>query len=294
MLIEHASDNDLAQILALLERLSLPLEGVAEHVDTMIVARADGRVVGAAALELYADGALLRSVGVDSGLQGKRIGHQLTAAALDLAKEHGVNTVFLLTTTADTFFPRFGFERITRQEVPASVQASVEFQSACPASAVVMRKRFVDGDMKRIIFACVHNAGRSQMAAAFFNRLADPAKARGVSAGTDPGERVHPEVVAAMKELGMDLSSARPQRLTPEVAAGAEMLITMGCGDACPVVPGLRRDDWPLDDPKGKALDEVRRIRDAIRQRVEQLVACEGWYAPNRQTAPGHAPPLGH
>jgi arsenate reductase (thioredoxin) len=130
--------------------------------------------------------------------------------------------------------------------------------------------------MKRVIFACVHNAGRSQMAAALFNRIADPTKARAVSAGTEPGDRVHPEVILAMNELGLDLSGARPQRLTPELAAGAQVLITMGCGDACPFVPGAERDDWPLDDPKGKTLDDVRRIRDEIRRRVEQLVAHEG------------------
>ena len=126
--------------------------------------------------------------------------------------------------------------------------------------------------MKKIVFACLHNAGRSQMAAAFFNRLADPARARAISAGTQPGERVHPEVVAVMKEVGVDLSGERPQRLTAELAGGASLLVTMGCGDECPVVPGARRDDWPLVDPKGKSLDEVRRVRDEIRERVNELV----------------------
>ena len=131
--------------------------------------------------------------------------------------------------------------------------------------------------MELVIFACVHNAGRSQMAAAFFNELADRAAVRAVSAGTNPGTRVHPEVVTAMQERGIDVSSATPQKLTPELAAGARMLITMGCGDECPVVPGVRRDDWPLEDPKGKPLDEVRRIRDEIRSRVHALVTREGW-----------------
>jgi arsenate reductase len=130
--------------------------------------------------------------------------------------------------------------------------------------------------MKTVIFACVHNAGRSQMAAAFFNALADPARARAISAGTEPGERVHPEVVAAMKEEGIDLSAARPRLLTAQLAAGASLLVTMGCGDACPVVPGLRRDDWPLRDPKGRPLEEVRRIRDEIRGRVRALIVQEG------------------
>lgn len=129
--------------------------------------------------------------------------------------------------------------------------------------------------MKTIIFACVHNAGRSQMAAAFLNTIADPAKGRALSAGTRPGERVHPEVVAVMREAGIDVSGAQPRKLTTELAANAHLLITMGCGDECPYIPGLRRDDWPLEDPKGKPLDQVRAIRDEIRARVEALVRQE-------------------
>ncbi|MGZ6142823.1 MAG: arsenate reductase ArsC [Myxococcales bacterium] len=124
----------------------------------------------------------------------------------------------------------------------------------------------------KVVFACVHNAGRSQMAAAFFNRLA-PAGSRAISAGTRPGERVHPEVVAAMKEAGIDLSAVKPQLLTAELAKGADLLVTMGCGDECPAIPGARREDWPLPDPKGRPLDDVRRIRDEIRERVEALLA---------------------
>jgi arsenate reductase len=131
--------------------------------------------------------------------------------------------------------------------------------------------------MTNVIFACVHNAGRSQMAAAFFNALADPGRARAVSAGTEPADRVHPEVVAVMREVGIDLGAARPQRLTDELAAAGQVLITMGCGEACPVVPGLRRDDWPIEDPKGQPLERVRAIRNEIRERVERLVTAEGW-----------------
>ena len=129
--------------------------------------------------------------------------------------------------------------------------------------------------MHKVIFACVHNAGRSQMAAAFFNQLADRQKAEAVSAGTDPGLRVHPEVLAVMQEVGIDLSEAKPQKLTEELAREAQLLITMGCGDKCPYVPGLRRDDWPLPDPKGRPLDEVRAVRDDIRNRVSALLTTE-------------------
>ena len=129
--------------------------------------------------------------------------------------------------------------------------------------------------MKTVIFACIHNAGRSQMAAAFFNQLADRSKAQAVSAGTEPRLRVHPEVLAVMQEAGIDLSDAKPQKLTEELAKGASLLVTMGCGDKCPYVPGLRRDDWPLRDPKGLPMDEVRLIRDDIKGRVQVLLQSE-------------------
>jgi len=129
-----------------------------------------------------------------------------------------------------------------------------------------------------VLFACVHNAGRSQIAAALFNRHADPTKARAISAGTHPADRVHPEVVALMRELGIDLSEQQPQKLTEALAAQAHWLITMGCGDECPVVPGTQRDDWPLQDPKGQPPAVVRRIADDVEQRVRALISAEGWH----------------
>ena len=130
--------------------------------------------------------------------------------------------------------------------------------------------------MKTVLFACVHNAGRSQMAAALFNQLADSSKARAISAGTDPGPRVHPEVIAVMREVGIDLTDASTRKLTSEVAQEAQVLVTMGCGDECPYVPGAKRHDWPLEDPKGKPIEKVREIRDRIRDRVQQLIETEG------------------
>jgi amino-acid N-acetyltransferase len=139
--VDAAAAADLPQVLALLSSHGLPLEGVAEHLGTMVVARRDGAVVGAAALETYADGALLRSVAVARELQGCGLGRRLTIAALEMARARGLRDLFLLTTSADGYFPRFGFERIERAAVPGSVQASIEFRSACPASAIVMRAR---------------------------------------------------------------------------------------------------------------------------------------------------------
>ncbi len=131
--------------------------------------------------------------------------------------------------------------------------------------------------MKTVLFACIHNAGRSQMAAAWFNALADESKARAISAGTEPGTRVHPEVLTAMREVNIELEGVEPQKLTDELAATATILITMGCGEACPVVPGLRRMDWPLEDPKGKPVERVREIRDDVKSRVSALLEAEHW-----------------
>jgi arsenate reductase len=131
--------------------------------------------------------------------------------------------------------------------------------------------------MKTVLFACVQNAGRSQMAAGFFNALADPAKAHAISAGTQPAAHVHAQVVDAMREVGIDLSPKTPTRLTDELAATADLLVTMGCGEQCPFVPGLRREDWALADPHGQSVERVRVIRDEIRNRVQQLVAQHRW-----------------
>ncbi|CAN5533083.1 hypothetical protein BH09MYX1_BH09MYX1_38620 [soil metagenome] len=132
--------------------------------------------------------------------------------------------------------------------------------------------------MKRIIFACVHNAGRSQMAAAWLRKHADPSLVRVESAGTDPGERVHPEVAVAMAEVGIDLTGVKPQKLTDALATGATHLVTVGCGDRCPYVAGAKVEDWPLDDPKGLPIERVRAIRDDIEARVIALVERERWH----------------
>src|SRR6185312_14022477 len=126
--------------------------------------------------------------------------------------------------------------------------------------------------MATALFVCLHNAGRSQMSAALFEHAAE-GRHRALSAGTTPAERVHPEVVEVMVELGIDLADRRPQLLTRELAEQADVVVTMGCGDACPFIPGKRYVDWQLPDPKGRPLEEVRRTRDEISRRVSQLVS---------------------
>ena len=126
--------------------------------------------------------------------------------------------------------------------------------------------------MANVLFVCLHNAGRSQMSRALFERAAR-GRHEARSAGTEPAERVHPEVVDAMRELGVELADRVPRRLTHEDAEWADVVVTMGCGDACPYIPGKRYVDWDLPDPKDRPLDEVRATRDEIARRVKQLVA---------------------
>jgi protein-tyrosine-phosphatase len=125
--------------------------------------------------------------------------------------------------------------------------------------------------MATALFVCLHNAGRSQMSQALFERAAG-GRHPALSAGTTPGDRVHPEVVEVMSELGIDVSGRKPRKLTTELAEQADVVVTMGCGDECPYIPGKRYIDWDLPDPKGRPVEEVRATRDDIAQRVEALV----------------------
>ena len=131
--------------------------------------------------------------------------------------------------------------------------------------------------MNVVLFACVHNAGRSQMACAWFNHLADPAKARAISAGTAPAAQVHPEVVRVLAEAGLDVRLEKPQLLTPELAATASLLVTMGCGEACPVVPGVEQTEWVIPDPKGQPHAVVEAICREIETHVLELIDRKGW-----------------
>ena len=125
--------------------------------------------------------------------------------------------------------------------------------------------------MSTVLFVCLHNAGRSQMSQALFERAAN-GRHHALSAGTTPGDRVHPEVVEVMRERGINLAGRRPQLLTRELAQQADIVVTMGCGDQCPFIPGKRYIDWDLPDPKGRPIEEVRATRDEIARRVEDLV----------------------
>ena len=139
--IQRASEADLVSIVALISQAGLPIDGLADHLDTAVVASRGDRVIACTALEIYPDGALLRSVAVAPEARGEGLGQQMVRAALDLARQKGIAAVYLLTTTAEGFFPRFGFRRVSRDDVPEGVRTSIEFRSACPASATAMALR---------------------------------------------------------------------------------------------------------------------------------------------------------
>ena len=219
--------------------------------------RAHVRYRGIAELSVY--------VGADH--RGRGAGRDVLAALSREAEQAGLwkllAGVFPENHASLALFKSGGFREVGRYEKQAQLEGVWR-------DVFVLEKLIPSNQLPRIIFACVHNAGRSQMAAALFNTVAT--RARAISAGTNPAERVHPEVVQAMAEIGIDLAAARPRKLTSELAYGAALLVTMGCGDECPVVPGLRREDWPLQDPKGQPPERVREIRDEIRARVSSLV----------------------
>lgn len=179
------------------------------------------------------------------------------------------------------------FSGIRPQDVPAfigaqivgAISATLLFRWLVPSLPETAKEILVPHastpHVKTYLFACVHNAGRSQMAAALLNVYGDPSQCRGISAGTQPASRVHPEVIETMQEIGIDLSASKPQRLTSELAQSASVLVTMGCGDTCPFVPGLKTLDWELPDPKGQSLEAVRAIRDEIHEKIKALIRSE-------------------
>jgi arsenate reductase (thioredoxin) len=138
--------------------------------------------------------------------------------------------------------------------------------------ALAQTEGLIVKEMPEVLFVCVHNAGRSQMAAGLV-KLRSEGRVHVRSAGSDPGDEINPAVIAAMEEVGVDMSEEFPKPLTDEVVRAADVVITMGCGDACPIYPGKRYEDWTLDDPAGQDLDAVRRIRDEIDERVQRLIA---------------------
>ncbi len=200
----------------------------------------------------------------------------VAARGLDIARLQLVIN-FDLPPSPDIYIHRIGRTgRAGRNGIAVSIATDYEIPLVAEIEAATGFK-MIRQPLHTVIFACVHNAGRSQMAAAFFNQLVDVTKAQAISAGTQPADKVHPEVLEVMKEIGIDLSGVQPQKLTDELAKSGSLLVTMGCGENCPYVPGLEVQDWPFPDPKGKDLNQVRKTRDEIKAKVQNLLESKGW-----------------
>jgi protein-tyrosine-phosphatase/N-acetylglutamate synthase-like GNAT family acetyltransferase len=240
---------DYSQVTALLDLLGLPLAGVPSDLSGFVVAESDGRVVGTAAVEVYGRAGLLRSVAVDPEHQSRGLGAALIDRVLECARASGVEDVFLLTTTADRWFPRHGFAVASRAEVPEALQASAEFRGACPASAVLMRRRLEPP--RRVLVLCTGNSARSQIAEALL-ATKGAGRLQVASAGARPASRVHPLALAVLREHGIEWPERRPQGIDAVAAREWDYLITV-CDHAkevCPILPGQPvAIHWGMSDP---------------------------------------------
>jgi arsenate reductase (thioredoxin) len=266
--LNDVTSASIAEVRSLLEGCGLPTDDLNPKRVEFLAVRRSGAIAGCVGIELYGSQALIRSLAVGGVHRGRGIGGALLQAALARAIAAGATEVFGVTIGAADYLVRFGFEPIDRAGLVSGVAQSSQLQGACPTDAVVLRRSL----RPMVLFMCVHNAGRSQMAAALLaKRAGDRVEVR--SAGSEPAYEINPSVLEAMGELCIDLSREVPKKMTFEMARAADVVVTMGCGDACPVFPGKRYVDWELPDPGGLSVEEVRPIRDEIERRVDVLIS---------------------
>ncbi len=265
--VRAARPEDLALVLALLEAERLPVEGVAESFADFIVVERGGTIIAAAGLEVVANDCLLRSLVVAPSTRGLGLGQLLVTTLLDRARQLRLDSIWLLTETAATYFSRLGFEARPRDEAPTGLRQTAEFRHCCPASATAMSRAV----RQRIMVVCTANRARSQIAEALLQRhLGD--RARVASAGTHPGNEPHPLAVAALAELGIDWQGRRCKSIG-ELVGPWDLVITV-CDNAlesCPVVPAARTIHWSLPDPEGKKVEAFREIAATITRLIPQV-----------------------
>jgi len=272
--IRDASRNDLEDIVRLLEAADLPTIGVSEHVQGFLVAQRDGSIIGAIGLEDYGQAALLRSAVVDASLRQYGIGSKLFNACFQKARSKGIQSLFLLTNTAEHFFHKKGFRRINRAEVPEAVASSVEFTDACPSHAACMKLDLVP----HVLIVCTGNSCRSQMAEGWLQHFGGT-RIKASSAGTHPSF-VHPVAIEVMSEAGIDITPHSSKSVNDFMRTQLDHVVTVcdHARESCPVIPGLHTTEHiPFDDPaefagpREEQLEEFRRIRDLIRDEMKQL-----------------------
>lgn len=255
------------ELLHLLEQNKLPSSDI-EGKQLFVLLDEGNKVVGTGGLEYFNGHALLRSIAVEESHRGKGLGKLITAELEKIARKNGSKDLYLLTTTAENFFQSQGFQIVERNNVPEEVKKSSEFTSVCPDTAIAMKKPLV----KKILFVCVENSNRSQMSEAMARIIGKDA-VEPYSAGSRPSGKVNPKAISAMKELGYDLSTHQSKSLEEvKEYAPFDIVVTMGCGDACPWMPAKKFVDWDIPDPRDMDEEGVRKIRDLIKEKVSELV----------------------
>jgi protein-tyrosine-phosphatase/N-acetylglutamate synthase-like GNAT family acetyltransferase len=258
--LRPATPGDYHSVTALLDRSGLPLAGVPRDLAGFIVAAQGDRVTGTAAVEVYGSVGLLRSVAVDPELRSAGLGTALVERALEAARHAGVADLYLLTTTADRYFPRFGFAVAPRETAPAALEASAEFRGACPASAVLMHRRLER--RRRVLVLCTGNSARSQIAEALLARKGG-GRLEVASAGARPAPRVHPLALAVLREHGIEWPERRPRSIDAVADQEWDVVITVcdHAREACPLLPGHPELlHWGVSDPaRAEGTDAERR-----------------------------------
>ena len=258
-----------SQAIDLLIANNLPVSDLDES-KPLYVLVIDEQVAATAGLELFEKTALLRSVSVKKDMQGQGLGKTIAREMEEIAKKKGVDTFYLLTTTAKDFFEKNGYIVIDRNEVPDTIRSSSEFSSVCPSTATVMKKDLTA--KKKILFVCIENSNRSQMAQAFASMIGKDA-VEAYSAGSKPSGIVNPKAIAAMKELGYNLQNHSSKSLDEaKTHAPFDAVVTMGCGDACPWMPTKKHIDWEIPDPRNMEREAFNKVRDLIKEKVSDLL----------------------
>jgi len=268
MSIRAPNAHELASIRDLLARSGLPTADLDTAQIDWLVSATGAQLDGVAGIEAFGDVGLLRSLAVAPAKRNAGVASALVRDVESHARARGITQLVLLTQTAEKFFAARGYRPVARDAVPPALQASAEFRSLCPASATCMSKPLA---VKRVLFVCVENSNRSQMAEAFA-RLHGGAAVEALSAGSRPSGQINPRAVRFMAELGYDLAKHASKSLG-DIGGAFDAVVTMGCGDACPWVPAVRREDWALPDPKHMDDAGYRGVRDEISSRVKTLLA---------------------
>jgi len=258
------------QLIQQLEENNLPVTDLDENKLLFALVDPQQKLAGTAGLEVFGETALVRSVSVRKELQGKGLGKLIHHELEKITKARGINSLYLLTTTAKDFFEKEGYTIIDRTDVPLSIKGSSEFSSVCPSTATVMKKEL--SPKKKILFVCIENSNRSQMSQAFAKMIGGD-EVEAYSAGSKPSGIVNPKAIAAMKELGYDLS-VHDSKSLDEVKQFApfDAVVTMGCGDACPWMPAKKFIDWEIPDPKHMEPADFNKVRDFIKEKVTDLI----------------------